>query len=147
MKRLCGIFLGNSKNSGLEVIKDDHNYIVEETKNGVPYYFKAFIDLQGRVTMDMATKSTTGERSSIRAAVEYKNMLQHFGSRVRSIRSEWQSHSDNFKAFALARAAGDSVEVAITKTPSGRFALENGFSRINIIRGNDEIVLIDFVKP
>lgn len=56
-----------------------------------------------------------------------KQFFESMGQRVDGMRSEWETYSDNYKAFMLAKSQGKSDQEAARLTPSGQIAAKLGF--------------------
>jgi hypothetical protein len=79
-----------------------------------------------------------GLRGSLRGSDFFDAMMTHFGNNVDVIQAEWSDNDpklkSNLDAFNAATAAGDTLEVAVTKTPTGKYALRKAFTKIQIDR-------------
>jgi hypothetical protein len=120
------------------------------------YYFDAKLDRYGTVHLNVKTK-IDGVYGKIRAELEFKNMLDHFGrSRVQAIRGAWDAQAPgltgNIELFNKLTAGGMSPEEAAFKIPTGRWAKEAGYGKIKNLQllppgagpGEYDLVVVDF---
>jgi hypothetical protein len=77
-------------------------------------------------------------RGTLRGSDFFDAMMTYFGNSVDVIQAEWSDNDprlkSNLDAFNAASAAGDTLEVAATKTPTGKYALRKAFAKIQIDR-------------
>ena len=63
-----------------------------------------------------------------------KQFFESMGQHIDGMQSEWETYSDNYKAFMHAKAQGKSDIEAARLTPSGQIAVRLGFTNDNEIR-------------
>jgi hypothetical protein len=79
-----------------------------------------------------------GIRGALRGSEFFAAMMAHFGNTVDVIHAEWSDNDPklmtNLDTFNAATATGDTLEVAATKTPTGKYAHREKYTRVQIDR-------------
>jgi hypothetical protein len=95
--------------------------------------FQATGVIEGReLVVDLRVELESGERSAVlRAPEQLMKIMAHFAPRYNSVRTSWWI-GENLMAFNRAIAAGDTPEVAATRTLLGRQVALAGYPRTKI---------------
>ncbi len=131
--------------------KDEVTFAVRVLEHS--YTFNAEINAQGLLSVSAyLAYPQFNLRSHLSGSELYRQMMDHFGARVKAIQGHW-AYGDNQAQFFAALAKGLTPEQAALNTWSGRQAAHYGFSKVESVdiekspRGEPGIVDVIFIRP